>query len=201
MQNVQRKFLKGLLLQVLIPYSALVLPAGLGLILLLMINDWDQKFVQPGLCLIATHGLLSTMTTILVHKPYRLHLLILCRRFFFLPAGSVIALICENCDGSTCYEKDRWIQESCPPSAQFCYRLSSKGQAFRRGCSDFPCDTLPGFETNMECRTCSQDRCNNERDSFFHQRGGGVSWKNAASRDVSSTSILGTLLIFLTSYL
>ncbi|PIC26230.1 hypothetical protein B9Z55_018863 [Caenorhabditis nigoni] len=157
MQNVQRKFLKGLLLQVLIPYSALVLPAGLGLILLLMINDWDQS--------------------------------------------SVIALICENCDGSTCYEKDRWIQESCPPSAQFCYRLSSKGQAFRRGCSDFPCDTLPGFETNMECRTCSQDRCNNERDSFFHQRGGGVSWKNAASRDVSSTSILGTLLIFLTSYL
>ncbi|PIC26229.1 hypothetical protein B9Z55_018863 [Caenorhabditis nigoni] len=95
MQNVQRKFLKGLLLQVLIPYSALVLPAGLGLILLLMINDWDQKFVQPGLCLIATHGLLSTMTTILVHKPYRLHLLILCRRFFFLPAGIKVHTVVE----------------------------------------------------------------------------------------------------------
>ncbi|CAO4379144.1 unnamed protein product [Caenorhabditis nigoni] len=104
--------------------------------------------------------------------------------------GSVFSLICETCDGSTCYEKDRWIQESCPPSAQFCYRLSSKGRAFRRGCSDFPCDTLPGFESNMECRTCSQDRCNNERDSFFHQRGGGVSWKNAANRDAFSTGIL-----------
>ncbi|UMM34546.1 hypothetical protein L5515_007571 [Caenorhabditis briggsae] len=95
MQNVQRKFLKGLLLQVLIPYSALVLPAGLGLILLLLINNWDQKYVQPGLCLIATHGLLSTMTTILVHKPYRLHLFILCRRFFFLPVGIKVHTVVE----------------------------------------------------------------------------------------------------------
>ncbi|EFP05690.1 CRE-SRH-25 protein [Caenorhabditis remanei] len=87
MQNAQRKFLKGLLLQVLIPYSALVLPAGFGLVFLLLINKWDQKFVQPGLCLIATHGLLSTLTTLLVHKPYRLFFFTLCRRFIFLPVG------------------------------------------------------------------------------------------------------------------
>ncbi|CAN86615.1 UPAR/Ly6 domain-containing protein [Caenorhabditis elegans] len=102
----------------------------------------------------------------------------------------VVSLVCETCDGSTCFDKDRWVQELCPPSTQFCYRLSSKGRAFRRGCSDYPCATLPGVEPDMECRTCSQDRCNNERDSFFHQRGGGVSWKSGA--ETFSTSIIKT---------
>ncbi|KAF1751748.1 hypothetical protein GCK72_018302 [Caenorhabditis remanei] len=80
---------------VLIPYSALVLPAGFGLVFLLLINKWDQKFVQPGLCLIATHGLLSTLTTLLVHKPYRLFFFTLCRRFIFLPAGLKVHTIDE----------------------------------------------------------------------------------------------------------
>uniref|UniRef100_A0A1I7UU94 Uncharacterized protein n=1 Tax=Caenorhabditis tropicalis TaxID=1561998 RepID=A0A1I7UU94_9PELO len=114
MRNVQRKFLKGLLLQVLIPYSALILPAAFGLILLLLTGKWDQS--------------------------------------------TVFSLICETCDGNTCFDRDRWVQESCPPSTQFCYRLSSKGRAFRRGCADYPCATLPGVEPGIECRTCSQDR-------------------------------------------
>ncbi|CAA99806.4 Serpentine Receptor, class H [Caenorhabditis elegans] len=87
MQKVQRKFLKGLLLQVLVPYSVLVLPAGLGLFILLLTDTWDQMYVQPGLCLIATHGLLSTITTIMVHKPYRVFFFILCRRCLLMPAG------------------------------------------------------------------------------------------------------------------
>lgn len=115
-----------------------------------------------------------------------LKLIVLCLVLCFY---TITALICETCDGSTCYDRDRWIEESCPPSTQFCYRLSSQGRAFRRGCADYPCATLPGVEPNMECRTCSQDRCNNERDSFFHQRGGGVSWKSSSNRGDSSTKI------------
>ncbi|EGT42825.1 hypothetical protein CAEBREN_25860 [Caenorhabditis brenneri] len=113
--------------------------------------------------------------------------------------GSVLSLICETCDGSTCYDKDRWVQESCLPSTQYCYRLSSKGRAFRRGCADYPCSQLPGVESGMECRTCTHDRCNNERDSFFHQRGGGVRWRSASTR--SETGLLIVILPIITIFL
>uniref|UniRef100_A0A8R1DQ65 Uncharacterized protein n=1 Tax=Caenorhabditis japonica TaxID=281687 RepID=A0A8R1DQ65_CAEJA len=153
MQQIQRKFLKGLLLQVLVPYSALCLPAGLGLVVLLLTKTFSQ----------------------------------------------ISSLICETCDGSTCFNKDRWVQELCPPSTQFCYKLSSRELSFRRGCSDYPCATMPGVEEGMECRTCSQDRCNDERDFFFHQRGGGVSWraKNSKSSVMKFSTSMLLLIVFI----
>ncbi|CAI2354908.1 unnamed protein product [Caenorhabditis sp. 36 PRJEB53466] len=109
----------------------------------------------------------------------------------YVSCDTITSLMCESCDGVTCFDRDRWVQELCPPSTQFCYRLSSNGSAFRRGCTDFPCATLPGYEIGMECRTCSQDRCNNERDNVYHQHGGGVSW----TKGTENEHVLGILTV------
>ncbi|CAI5451180.1 unnamed protein product [Caenorhabditis angaria] len=113
--------------------------------------------------------------------------------FSFLVVGD--CLVCETCDGSTCFDRDRWLQESCPPSTQYCYRLSIEGKAFRRGCSDYPCSTLPGVEKNMECRTCSHDRCNNERDHYSSDHGSGLTWKKSASSSGFQLLLISPFLI------
>ncbi|CAB3397505.1 unnamed protein product [Caenorhabditis bovis] len=99
--------------------------------------------------------------------------------YFLLIIEICNCLICETCNGPTCFDKELWVQEICEPAARSCYKLSYKGKAFRRGCTEFSCKDIPGISPQSECDTCGYDSCNKEERRM--RIGGGRSWKKSSS--------------------
>lgn len=69
--QMHKQLFIGLIIQTSVPLSMLVTPL-IFLEIAVVINYHNQFLVNVGVVIVASHGLVTTIVMILVHKPYRL---------------------------------------------------------------------------------------------------------------------------------
>ncbi|CAJ0930827.1 unnamed protein product, partial [Mesorhabditis belari] len=112
------------------------------------------------------------------------------------PIFDVFALLCQTCEGELCANPDRWVIDVCPPDTRFCYRFVDKeDKVFRRGCTNYDCQSIAGIPYGTTCNTCDSDKCNGMRPARAEGSGGGDVWKSEATTSHPfATSIFFSIL-------
>ncbi|CAL2046365.1 unnamed protein product [Caenorhabditis brenneri] len=78
--KLQIKFLIALLIQMLVPVVMMVIPLGYSAIVIIY-DYYDQAYMNLAIALETMHGLLSALTMIFIHHPYRMALFQMLPRF------------------------------------------------------------------------------------------------------------------------